>query len=49
MIQYVDSFQQACEMAASQDDGVIDRRERKQLERIKKAVGRFKRDLEKIR
>lgn len=49
MIQYIDSFQQACEVAATQDDGVIDRREKRQLDRIKRAAGRFKRDLERIR
>ncbi|MBQ3374917.1 MAG: hypothetical protein IJG49_00620 [Erysipelotrichaceae bacterium] len=49
MIRYVESFQQACEVAATEDDGVIDRRERKQLDQIKKAVDRFKRDLERIR
>ena len=35
MIQYLDSFEQACEIAASKDDGMIDRREEKQLKRIK--------------
>ncbi len=48
MIQYVDSFQQACEMAAMKDDGIVDRKEEKQLKKIRKAVARFKRELEKI-
>ena len=48
MIQYVDSFQQACEIAAMKDDGVIDKKEQKQLKKIRKAVSRFKKDLEKI-
>ena len=48
MIQYLDSFEQACEIAASKDDGMIDRREEKQLKRIKKAVARFKRELQNI-
>ena len=43
MIQYVDSFQQACEIAAMKDDGVIDKKEQKQLKKIRKAVSRFKR------
>ena len=48
MIQYVDSFQQACEIAAMKDDGVIDKKEQKQLKKIRKAVSRFKKDLENI-
>ena len=48
MIQYVDSFQQACEIAAMKDDGVLDKKEQKQLKKIRKAVSRFKKDLEKI-
>ena len=48
MIQYVDSFEQACEMAATKDDGVVDKKEAKQLKKIRKAVIRFKKDLQKI-
>lgn len=49
MIQYLDSFEQACELAASKDDGEIDRNEQKQLRKIRKSVECFRRDLEKIR
>ncbi len=48
MIQYLDSFEQACQIAATRDDGQIDRKEEKQLRRIRKSVARFKRDLERI-
>ena len=48
MIQYLDSFEQACQIAATRDDGQIDRKEEKQLRRIRKSVVRFKRDLERI-
>lgn len=48
MIQYVDSFQQACELAVMKDDGIIDRKEEKQLKKIRKAVARFRKELEKI-
>lgn len=48
MIQYLDSFEQACQIAATKDDGQIDRREKKQLRKIRKSVARFKRDLEKL-
>ncbi|MBQ1521135.1 MAG: hypothetical protein IIZ74_00030 [Erysipelotrichaceae bacterium] len=48
MIQYVDSFQQACELAAIKDDGIVDRKEEKQLKKIRKAVARFRKELEKI-
>ena len=48
MIQYVDSFQLTCELAAMKDDGIIDRKEEKQLKKIRKAVARFKKELEKI-
>ena len=41
-------FQQACELAAMKDDGIIDRKEEKQLKKIRKAVARFRKELEKI-
>ncbi|MCR5066799.1 MAG: hypothetical protein K6A14_01925 [Erysipelotrichaceae bacterium] len=48
MISYLSGFEQACEMAAKEDDGVIDNRERKQIDRIKKASSDFRKELEKI-
>ena len=49
MIRYIESFEQACVVAATQDDGVIDSHERRQLAKIKRAADRFRKDLEKIR
>ena len=49
MIQYLDSFEQACQIAAVKDDGEIDPKEQKQLKKIKKAVARFKSELQDIR
>ena len=49
MIQYLDSFEQACQIAAAKDDGEIDPKEQKQLKKIKKAVARFKNELQDIR
>ncbi|MBO4218975.1 MAG: hypothetical protein IKX74_00850 [Erysipelotrichaceae bacterium] len=48
MISYLNGFEQACEMAAMKDDGVIDRSEERQLERIRKASAEFRRELEKV-
>ena len=48
MIQYLDSFEQACEIAATRDDGQIDRKEEKQLHKIRKSVARFRKELQKI-
>lgn len=48
MIQYLDSFEQACEIAATRDDGQIDRKEEKQLRKIRKSVARFRKELQKI-
>ena len=49
MIQYLDSFEQACQIAATKDDGEIDPKEQKQLKKIKKAVACFKSELQDIR
>lgn len=48
MIRYLDSFEQACEIAATRDDGQIDRKEEKQLCKIRKSVARFRKELQKI-
>ena len=49
MIQYLDSFEQACQIAAIKDDGTIDKAEKKQLEKIRAAAERFRKDLGKIK
>ncbi|MBR0474583.1 MAG: hypothetical protein IJJ19_06235 [Erysipelotrichaceae bacterium] len=49
MLQYLDSFEQACQMAAMEDDGTIDKAERKQIEKIQKACEQFRKDLSGIR
>ena len=38
LLRYLDSFEDACQLAATKDDGLIDRKEKKQLDRIKKAT-----------
>ena len=48
MILYLNTFQKSCELAAQKDDGKIDKTEQKQLAKIKAAVERFQKDLEKI-
>lgn len=49
MIQYLDSFEQACKIAAIKDDGTVDKAEKKQLDKIMAAVDRFRKDLSKIK
>ena len=49
MIQYLDSFEQACQIAAFKDDGAIDKAEKKQLDKIRAAAERFRKDLSKIK
>lgn len=49
MIQYLDSFEQACQIAAVKDDGTIDKAEKKQLDKIRAAAERFRKDLSKIK
>ena len=49
MIRYIDGFEDACRLAAMKDDGVIDKTENKQLEKIAKACQHFKKELENIR
>ncbi len=48
MMSYLNGFEQACEMTAMRDDGVIDKQEKKQVEQIKKACRQFRNELEKI-
>lgn len=42
-------FNQSCEMAAMKDDGKISKEEAKQLSKIKTAVERFCKELDKIK
>ncbi len=48
MMSYLNGFEQACQMAACEDDGRIDKQERKQLDQIKKACRQFRAELERI-
>lgn len=49
MIEMSKTFEYACELAALQDDGVIDRTEQKQLKKIKIAAQKFRKELENIK
>ena len=48
MLMYLNTFETSCKLAPAKDDGKIDRQEAKQLEKIKAATDRFRRDLEKL-
>ncbi len=48
MMSYLNGFEQACEMAAIEDDGIVDRQEREQIDRIRKACRQFRSELEKL-
>ena len=48
MIAMVNTFLQACELAAKQDDGSITKEELKKLKRITKAADAFKTELNRI-
>lgn len=48
MIAMVNTFEQACTMAASKDDGTISKEEEKQLKKIHAAAKKFKDELSKI-
>lgn len=43
------AFIQSCEMAAKADDGSIDRKEQKQLDKIKAAADKFSKELSAIK
>lgn len=49
MIAITKTFEQACELAAMKDDGIIDKKELKQLQKIKKASQNFRKELEDIK
>ncbi|MBR4743988.1 MAG: hypothetical protein IK082_07350 [Oscillospiraceae bacterium] len=49
MLMYLSSFEDAMIMAAKKDDGKIDRREQKQIDEIRRASGRFRKTLMKVK
>lgn len=48
MIVMVGTFEQACKLAAAQDDGNISKEEEKALKTIRVAADKFKNELRKI-
>lgn len=48
MILMVQTFEQACNMAAQKDDGKISKEEEKALKAIRAAADKFKNELRKI-
>lgn len=48
MIAMVNTFEQACTLAAREDDGTISKDEEKQLKKIRAAAKKFKDELSKI-
>lgn len=49
MITIAKTFEHSCRMAATKDDGTIDRIEEKQLKQITKATQKFIKDLESVK
>lgn len=49
MIQMSKTFEYACELAALQDDGIIDKVEQRQLKKIRSAAQKFRKELESIK
>ncbi len=49
MITMTKTFEQACELASTQNDGISSREEKKQIKKIKAATQRFCKELESIR
>lgn len=45
----LNTFVQSCEMAARKDDGKIDKAEQKQIDKIKAAAAKFKKELSGIK
>lgn len=48
MVTMAKTFNQSCKMAATKDDGLIDRQEKKQIKKINAAVAKFIKELESI-
>ena len=49
MINTLNVFETSCEMAAVQDDGVIDKKEEKALQKLKKATADYFKVLQSIK
>ena len=49
MITVANTFEQSCRMAATKNDGVIDKAEEKTLKKISAATQHFIKELEKIK
>lgn len=49
MVSMTKTFEQACEIAATKNDGKIDVAETKTLKRIKAATAKFRREIESIK
>lgn len=49
MLLMTKTFEDACELAAKQDDGQVSKEEAKNLKKIHKAVAQFTKELESIK
>lgn len=49
MLSFTKTFEQACELAATKNDGKIDAAETKTLKKIKAATTKFQKELESIK
>ncbi len=49
MITIVETFEEACKLAAIKDDGTISKEEEKTLHKISKTAGKFKDELSKVK
>lgn len=49
MVTIVKTFEQSCKMSALKNDGIIEKDEERQLDKINKATERFISDLKKIK
>lgn len=49
MLSMTKTFEQACELAATKNDGKIDAAEAKALKKIKTATAKFRKELESIK
>ena len=49
MIAMTKTFEQACELAAVKNDGIISRDEEKQIKKIKAASQKFRKELEALK
>ena len=49
MLMITKTFEQSCDLAAMQDDGMKNREEQKQLKKIHAAAEKFRKELESIK